>query len=85
MNVKQLMDALAELPDDMEVIIQKDGEGNDFSPLSDVDSESVYIPYSEWSGDAYSVYWSADDADMSEEEWAKVLAMPRALILCPVD
>jgi len=32
------------LPDDMEVILQKDGEGNGFSPLASADGDMVYIP-----------------------------------------
>ena len=34
MNVKQLRLLLERLPDDMEIILQKDAEGNGFSPLS---------------------------------------------------
>ena len=85
MNVKQLIAKLAELPEDMEVIIQKDAEGNEFSPLNDVDTESLYIPYSDCSGEAYSVHSSAEDEFMSDEEWSEVLEMPRALILCPMN
>lgn len=79
MNVKQLMDALSGLPDDMEVIIQKDAEGNGYSPLYGADPDAVYIKY----GDVYCTEWSAYGACMSEEEWAEILAMPRALILQP--
>jgi hypothetical protein len=85
MNVKQLMDALAGLPDDMEVIIQKDAEGNGYSPLYEVDPDAVYIPETTWYGDVYGTEWSADDACMTEEEWAEILEKPRALILHPVN
>ena len=84
MNVKQLIAKLAGLPDEMEVILQKDAEGNEFSPLNDVDTESVYIPYSDCSGEAYSVHSSADDECMSEEEWEAVMENKKALILYPM-
>ena len=44
MNVKELKEAIANLPDEMEVVLQKDSEGNGYSPLSDVDTDAVYIP-----------------------------------------
>lgn len=48
MTVKELKEAIAELPDDMEVILQKDGEGNGYSPLSGADPNAVYIPNNVW-------------------------------------
>ncbi len=38
MTVKELKKAIKDLPDDMECILQKDAEGNGYSPLSDVES-----------------------------------------------
>ena len=52
MNVKKLKELINELPDDMEVIMSKDGEGNSFSPLSD-HGISVYVPETTWSGEVY--------------------------------
>jgi len=40
-NVKELREALKDYPDDMEVIIQEDPEGNGYSPLDDTE-ESWY-------------------------------------------
>ena len=37
-----------------EVVLQKDSEGNGYSPLAGADPEAVYIPDSTWSGDVYS-------------------------------
>lgn len=84
MNVKQLISKLVCLPDEMEVILQKDAEGNEFSPLNNVDTESVYIPYSDCSGEAYSVHSSAEDECMSEKEWEEVLENTKVLILYPM-
>ena len=85
MTVKELKEAIANLPDEMVVVLQKDSEGNGYSPLSDVDPDAVYIPKTTWSGDTYSMDWSADDADMTDEEWEELNSKPRALILCPVN
>ena len=85
MTVKELKEEIKNLPDDMEVVLQKDAEGNGYSPLSGADPDAVYIPETTWSGDVYSMGWSADDACMEEEEWAELKTMPRALVLHPVN
>ena len=69
----------------MEVVLQKDAEGNGYSPLAGVDPDAVYIPDSTWSGEVYSMEWSADDACMSDDEWEEIKSKPRALILWPVN
>jgi hypothetical protein len=85
MNVKQLKDALATLPDDMEVIMQKDSEGNGFSPLHGADPNGIYVAEEAWYGEVYDADWTADDCCMNEDEWAEIKALPRALILYPVN
>ncbi len=85
MNIKELKEIIANLPDEMEVILQKDAEGNGYSPLEEADPDAVYIADSTWSGDVYSMEWSADDACMTEKEWKEIKSMPRALILAPVN
>lgn len=86
MNVKRLKELINDLPDDMEVIVQKDVEGNEYSPLSDVDSNAIYLVHTSWYGDAYSTNWSADDACMSEDEWEAFKEKhPKVLILSPVN
>lgn len=50
MTVKDLKLAIENLPDDMEVILQKDAESNEYSPLESYDTELTYIPKNTWSG-----------------------------------
>lgn len=51
MTVKELREALAGLPDDMPVILQKDAEGNGFSPLDGASGDNnSYEAESTWSG-----------------------------------
>lgn len=85
MTVKELKVVLEALPDDMEVIIQKDSEGNGYSPLAGADHNAVYLPESTYSGDVHSTNWNASQVGMSEEEWAKIMEKPRALILFPIN
>ena len=85
MNVKELKESIANLPDEMEVVLQKDSEGNDYSPLSGCDDDVVYIPETTWYGDVYSMKWCSDDVCMTDEEWADIKSKPRALILYPVN
>jgi len=79
MNIKELKEVISKLPDDMEVILQKDPEGNGYSPLSGADPDAVYME-----GDVYAMEWTAEDACMTNEEWAGIKAKPRALILYPM-
>jgi hypothetical protein len=85
MTVKELKEAIANLPDEMEVILQKDSEGNGYLPLSGADADAVYIPETTWYGDVYSMDWTADDACMDDEKWNDIKTKPRALILHPVN
>ncbi len=86
MTVKELKEAIANLPDDMQVIVQKDSEGNGYSPLAGADPEAIYIPDSTYSGTAYNTNWSAEDAAMPEVAWSAMLEKsPRALILYPTN
>lgn len=63
-----LRDLLAEVPDDTPVILQKDAEGNSYSPLSSVDTtDYVYEPESTWSGevrDTMDSDYEPDDEDV---------------------
>jgi hypothetical protein len=85
MKVKELLAALAEADPEADVILQKDAEGNGYSPLAGADLNAVYMPDSTWSGDVYSMEWTADDACMTAAEWAEMQAKPRCVVLHPVN
>ena len=76
MKVKDLLAALDGADPEAEVILQKDAEGNGYSPLEEVDLNAVYVADSTWSGDLYSMDWTAADACMTDEEWAAIQAKP---------
>lgn len=85
MKVKELIEVLQELDPEMECIMQKDSEGNGYSPLAGADPDGIYIAETTWSGEVYDSNWSAEDADMDEEEWEVMLKKPRCLVLFPVN
>lgn len=85
MKVKDLKHLISNLPDDMEVVLQKDAEGNGYSPLEGGDAKAIYISESMWSGEVYSEQWTAEEACMDNKEWRELLKKPRALILFPVN
>ena len=58
MTVQELIKELQELPGDLEVICQKDSEGNGYSPLAGVDADVIYEADSTWSGEVISTDWT---------------------------
>jgi len=76
MNIKNLKELIENFPDNMEVILQKDSEGNGYSPLSGIDMNVVYIP---------KTSWTTEDVCMSKEEWKLIKSNPRVLLLLPVN
>jgi len=54
MTVGQLRSALEGLDDAMPMILEKDAEGNGYSPLSSANTGCRYEPESTWSGEVYS-------------------------------
>ena len=87
MTVAELIEELRKLPPESEVILQKDSEGNGYSPLHAVDGNAIYKPDTTWSGEVISTEWSARDACCeSEEEWGTFKASnPRCCVLAPVN
>lgn len=85
MTVKDLKEQIADLPDDMEVILQKDSEGNGYSPLAGVDPDGIYVADTSWSGQVFDGNWTSDEAGYEEKDWKKLLKKPRSLILFPTN
>jgi len=85
MKVKDLIKELQQMNPESELIMQKDSEGNGYSPLSGADGNAVYIADSTWSGEVYDTKWSAEDADMEEEEWEEIKSKPGCVVLYPIN
>ena len=82
MNVKQLKEIIQDLPDDMEVIIQRDPEGNSYTLLDDADPHCIHL---QRSNEVYSTLWDHDDAMMEKEEWDEFIQRPKTLVLSPLN
>lgn len=54
MTLKEFRELTKDLPEEMEMIIQKDSEGNGYSPLSGIDDEAIYVAENTYSGEVYS-------------------------------
>lgn len=89
MTLGELREKLERIPKEYDgclVVLQKDAEGNGYSPLAGVDEDTIYVPDSTWSGDVYSLHWTAEDADMTEEEWEEFkVGGDRAVVFYPVN
>lgn len=86
MTVKELIEELQSLPAEAEVILQKDSEGNGYSPCAGVDGPVRYKPESTWSGQAYDdddrEYLVEEEEELTAEEWE---ALQRVVVLFPVN
>lgn len=87
MNVKELKQVIENIPDDVQVILQKDAEGNRFSPLCECDGGCVYVPDSSYSGEVYQCCYMEDITDDLEiEEWEEIKNNnKKCLVLIPVN
>ena len=79
-----LRERLKDVPDDTPVILQKDAEGNGYSPLAGAD-EGMYEAESTYGGEAYmtSEQIAADPAYTEEDEAPEGAA--RVIVLWPVN
>lgn len=64
MNKKQLLETLAHFPDEIEILVSSDSEGNEFSSLEFVDSMLTLKSYT---GGATEEIFSAEDLDDTED------------------
>ena len=84
MNVKQLRELIADLPDDMEIICSADAEGNGYSDLSGAwqgyyKSEGYRDGYVIGTDEPFSDY----EELMDPEEWEQLTSGPKSLIFTP--
>lgn len=85
MKVKELIEVLQCVNPEAEVILQKDAEGNWYSPLAGADPDCVYVPENTYSGEVYGTDYTAEDAGMEEDEWNELLKKERCVVLHPIN
>jgi len=85
MKSHELAKMLLEFPD-VELILQKDSEGNGYSPLRGVDFDVVYVADTTWRGEVFNTTLNADDNCMEEEEWEELKkSNPGYAVLYPIN
>jgi hypothetical protein len=85
MLVKDLMEVLRKLDPDTQIILQKDAEGNGYSPLY-AHGMGYYVADSTYSGDVYDEDWTPSDCCMDQDEWEEMRTEnPRVLVLAPTN
>lgn len=78
-TVGELREALQNLDGDMEVILQKDPEGNGYDKLYSVDPDCIFVR-----GEMYPLEYSAEENDLEEDEWEELKrTQPRCVVLAP--
>lgn len=81
LTIKTLKAIIADLPDDMEVVVQKDSEGNGYNNAYHADPDCVWDQHHE---NVLSLNYSAADNCMEEDEWEKLKKeTPRILVIAP--
>ena len=80
MTVKELKECITNLPDNMEIFLSSDDEGNSYRPMNSADTDGIVV-YEDSEYNVYSDKWTADDACMELDEWDEFLKNERSLIL----
>jgi hypothetical protein len=70
MKVKELIKELEQYDQELEVILSSDEEGNGYSPLSGIEGNLVYEPYSKYRGEIHIDVLTEElkEAGFSEED-----------------
>ena len=84
MKIKQLIKILEKMDGDRIVILQKDGEGNGFSPLAGADDNTQYLPDSTYSGEIGIEKLSKIDKKKGFTE-ADVMKGKKSVVLFPIN
>jgi hypothetical protein len=69
MKVKKLIKKLKKMDPEAQVILQKDPEGNGYSPLRGADPDAIYVKRNAYSGQVLSTKWTADECCLDEDVW----------------
>jgi intein/homing endonuclease len=84
MTVKELKKQLEAVDENRIVILQKDSEGNSFSPLDGIDDNSVYDADSSYSGEVYYEKLTDELKEQGHDEGSVGEGKP-ALVLWPIN
>jgi len=81
LTVRDLKEIICGLPDDMQVVVQRDSEGNGYNPAYAADPNCIWDKYKE---NILSTNETAADNCLEPEDWEKLLKeSPRVLVIAP--
>lgn len=86
-TAKELRELLADVPDDVLVIMSKDAEGNNFSPLSGYTTGLHYEAETTWYGEVRDPDEKEEDGTFYHDEETRehIKSLPEAFVLWPVN
>jgi hypothetical protein len=87
-TAKELRELLADVPDDVIVIMSKDAEGNRYSPLASYSTGMHYEADSGWSGEIRNPEEKDSDDQTyyyDSEEIKRIKELPEAFVLWPTN
>jgi len=81
MTAGELRDILKDVPDDRLVVISRDAEGNDYSPLYQAHTDEKYIAHTSYSGEC------PHEEDLIEEYYSRkeIESVIDVVLLVPVN
>lgn len=85
MLVKELKELLKDIDDNSIVVISRDGEGNNYSPLSSITDEMSYLANTTWSGEIGFLKLTKEMMDEGYGEEDILEDSEPALILYPTN
>lgn len=68
------------VPDELEIILQEDQEGNYYRPLRIADDHAVWVKENKT---VYSLDWDNEQARLPKVAWEAIKRLPRCLVLSP--
>ena len=85
MTIAEFIKELQQYPQEYEVILEKDAEGNSYSPLCGI-MDGVYESENTWSGDFKPFDAEYEELDFTKEEWEDYKSNnQKVIVLYPVN
>lgn len=81
MTIEELRHVIEDLPDNMEIILSTDAEGNVYSPLDSVSADCIYVPENIYGGEVYDTLESAENNCLLDEEWEEIKKVYRKCLV----
>lgn len=81
-TIKDLKGDIEDLPDDMEILLQTDPEGNGYEYIRGIDPECVILEEG-YRPEVISTEFTSSEADIDEDEWDEILKRTKVAVIFP--